>query len=57
MLTAIPDGRSTFFIVKTRDCISLDSKIAQKIRFTVHFVSFFFKVSSNLRPNPTTYNF
>ena len=55
---AMHDGMSTFFIVTTSDLIGLDSKTAKKLRFKVYCISSdFWKVSSHLRPNPTTYNF
>ena len=57
MLTAMHDGMSTFFIVTTSDLIGQDSKTTKKLRFKVHYVRFFLKVSNNLRPNHTTYNF
>ena len=60
VLTAMHDGMSTFFIVTTSDLIGQDSKTAEKLGFKVHFVCFFFfffKVSSNLRPNHTACNF
>ena len=41
MLTAMHDGMSTFFIVTTSDLIGLEPKIAKKLKFNVHFVSFF----------------
>ena len=55
VLTATHNGMPTFFIVTTSDLIGLDSKTAKKLRFEVDFVDFL-KVSSNLRPNATTYN-
>ena len=56
VLTAMHDGMSTFFIVTTSDLTGLDSKTAKKLSSRC-ILSDFLKVSSNLRPNPTTYNF
>ena len=36
--TAMHDYMPTFFIVTISDLIGLDSKIAKKLRFKVHFV-------------------
>ena len=41
MLTAMHDGMSTFFIVTTSDLIDLESKIAKKLRFNLHFCLIF----------------
>ena len=59
MLTAMHDGMATLFIVTTGDLIGQDSKTTKMLRLKCILSDFFFfwKVSSNLRPNRRTCNF